>query len=100
MIVFVATEGVNYLPGPNVSPSLAVSVYWESHDKFELKRKSQWFGSVFTPHDELKVERDSLLIGSFLGGEETEIEDSTVIQVEAKYLAGNWDKTESQIDYF
>ena len=81
--------GVNYLPMPNVSPSLAARVYWESHDEFELKRKSQWFGSVITPYDELKVERNSLLIGSFLGGEETEIKDSTVIQVGANYLAGN-----------
>ena len=85
---------------PNVSPSLAARVYWESHDEFELKRKCQWFGSVFTPYDELKVERNSLLIGSFLGGEETEIKDSTVIQVGANYLAGNQEKTESRIDCF
>ena len=89
LVAFVATDGVNFLPIPNVSPSLAARVYWKSHDKFELKRKNQWFGSVFTPYDELKVERDSLLIGSFLGGEETEIKDSTGIQFEANYLAGN-----------
>jgi len=89
LVVFVSTDGENYLPMLNVSQPLAARVYWESHGKFELKRESQWFGSVFTPYDEFKVERDSLLIGSFLGGEETEIKDSTAIQVGANYLAGN-----------
>jgi|GEM_PF-2710629 hypothetical protein len=74
---------------PNVSPSLAVRIYWEPHGEFELKGESHWFGSVFTPYDELKVERDSLPIGSLFSGEKAEIKDSTVIQVGANYLAGN-----------
>ena len=84
--VFVSTDGVNYLPMTNVNPSLAARVFWESHEKFELKRESQWFGSVFTPYDDLKVEADSLLIGSYLSGDKNEIKDSTVIQVAPNYI--------------
>ena len=86
--VFVSTDGSNYYPmtSSNIDPALAARVYWESHAKFELKKESQWFGSVFTPYDDLKVKQDSLLIGSFISGDKNELKDSTVIQVGANYF--------------
>tara|TARA_B100001093_G_scaffold511172_1_gene578520 strand:- start:2028 stop:2255 length:228 start_codon:yes stop_codon:yes gene_type:complete len=53
------------LKSSNVDPALAASVYWDSHAKFELKKESQRFGSLFMAYDDLKVKQDSLLIGPF-----------------------------------
>ncbi len=86
--VFVSTDGSNYqsMTSSDVDPSLAARVFWESHDKFQLKKESEWFGTVFTPYDDLKVYQDSLLIGSFISGNNNELKDSTIIQVAPNYF--------------
>lgn len=87
----VTTDGTNYYPitDPAVDKDVAARVYWESLGDFSLEFQSNWFGSVYTPEGNLRVEFGGHLVGSVFSGGGHNLAGTTIIHVTPNYFSGN-----------
>lgn len=90
MNVFISTDGATYTSMTDaliIDPQIASRVYWEPHGSFNLGSQSNWFGTVYTVDDNLRVGNGSYLIGSYYSGGGHDIIQSTVVHVAPNYFA-------------
>jgi cytoskeletal protein CcmA (bactofilin family) len=69
-----------------VEASLAELIFLEAHGEIHISAPGDWFGSLHTPYDRLRIGNGSTVIGALFGNDEIKVQGVTVQWVPPLYF--------------